>query len=75
MNEARRWTQGIPVPLQRSILFVFGLGLVVYEALEVSEVRWHMLIIYAGMMGFPLAQKADEIRDDVRRVLTPPEEP
>lgn len=68
----RRWENGIPAAVQRSILFLAGLLLLVNEALGRPEdlaPRWHLLVVYVGMMGFPLAQRAD----DLRQALTPPD--
>lgn len=66
-----QWRDGIPVTLQRSILFVAGLGLLVHEAvIRSGEPRWSLLVVYAGMMGLPLALHAD----DLRRILPPPSE-
>lgn len=57
----------IPSTAQKGILFIVGLSLLVYEALlHGGEPRWHLLMVYAGMMGFPLAVRADEIRADER---------
>ncbi len=68
----QRWQQGIPVPLQRSILFLAGLGLLIFEAaVRVGEPRWPLLVVYAGMMGSPLSLRAD----DIKAAITPPEEP
>lgn len=63
MESTSRRTPEIPVALQRSILFLVGLGLLIYEAvMHVGEPRWPLLVVYAGMMGMPLALKADDLR-------------
>jgi hypothetical protein len=68
----RAWQGGIPAPLQRSVLFLSGLGLVIHEAvIRTQDARWPLLVIYAGMMGLPLALRAD----DLRRALEPPPPP
>lgn len=68
-----RWSGGIPAPIQRSILFVAGLVLLSHEAIiRTQDPRWPLLVIYAGMMGLPLALKAD----DLRKLIPPqPEDP
>lgn len=48
---------------QRTLQFLVGLGLVIYEAvIREGETRWPFLVFYAGMMGMPLAERADEMR-------------
>lgn len=70
-SSPRRAPGGIPASIQRTILFVAGLGLLVHEAvIRTQDARWPLLVVYAGMMGLPLALRAD----DIRRLL-PPEEP
>lgn len=67
-----RWSEGIPAAAQRTILFVAGLALLVNEAVvRTQDVRWPLLVVYTGMMGMPLALRADELR----QALTPPEDP
>lgn len=51
-------------PAQRSIRFTVALGLLIYEAVGYSgdTVRWHLIVLYATMMGLPLAEIGDELR-------------
>jgi hypothetical protein len=64
------WWGDIPVPIQRSILFVMGLGFLAHEAsLPAAEVSWPRLVVFTGMLGLPFTLKADEKRQD------PPEDP
>lgn len=56
-------TQGIPVALQRTILFVAGLGLMIWEATVYDgPTRWHFIVAYFGMMNLPLPLLADDLR-------------
>ena len=57
----------ISAAVQRTVLFVAGLALLVHEAVARSaDARWPLLVVYAGMMGVPLALKADEQRETDR---------
>lgn len=60
-------------PVQRSVRFAVALALLIYEALwyQGDVVRWHLIVLYATMMGLPLAELGDEIR---RRSEEPPDD-
>lgn len=48
---------------QRTVRFLVGLGLLIYEAvIYQGETRWPLLVVYGGMMGLPFAEKADDLR-------------
>lgn len=43
------------------LLFLTGLGLIVYEAVGRSgPERWGLLMLYAGMVGLPVFIRADQ---------------
>lgn len=45
------------------VLNVAGLGLLIHEAtLPAEDVSWPRLVVFAGMMGGPLAAYADRVR-------------
>lgn len=53
----------ISAAVQRTVLFIAGLTLLVHEAVgRTAEARWPLLVVYAGMMGVPLALRADDLR-------------
>lgn len=63
MEDRRRRSFVLSTSAQRTIRFLVGLGLVIYEAvIRVGETRWPFLVFYAGMMGMPLAERADDLR-------------
>lgn len=46
-----------------AVLNVAGLGLLIHEAtLPAASVSWPRLVVFAGMMGGPLAAYADRVR-------------
>lgn len=54
---------GLTPLMERTLRFLGGLGLVVYEAVvREGEPRWPLLLLYSLMMGSPLVNRADEIR-------------
>lgn len=55
-----------------TVLFLAGLALTVYEAtVYTGPERWHLVMLYAGMMGSPLVLQ----RDDRRRGEPEDDEP
>ena len=43
------------------ILFLTGLSLIVYEAVGYQgPERWHLVMLYAGMVGLPVFLRSDE---------------
>lgn len=62
-GERRRRTPAISPAVQRTFRFVVALGLVTYEAiLHDGEPRWLLVMLYATMMGLPLAELGDDFR-------------
>lgn len=49
---------------QRTVRFVVALGLLIYEAAVYAgdDIRWHLIVVYAAMMGLPIAELGDELR-------------
>jgi hypothetical protein len=44
-----------------ALLFLTGLGLIVYEAtIHAGPERWGLLMVYAGMVGLPVFIRADQ---------------
>lgn len=59
-----------------AVLNVSGLGLLVHEAtLPATDVSWPRLVVFAGMMGGPLAAYADRVRQAAGQVGRPEEAP
>ena len=59
-----------------TILFMVGLGLIIYEAVaRTGPERWGLLVLYAGMVGLPLVLHGDERAADGPPPLPPPPPP
>lgn len=59
----RRTIGPLSVATQRSMRFMVALGLLIYEAVvREGPTRWEFLVVYCGMMGLSIANRADDLR-------------